>query len=397
MINQQIYKERSWIEIDLDALIHNVHEISTLLKKPSQIMAVVKADAYGHGAPIIAQTLEKSGIRYFAVATLDEAIELRMHHIQSEILILGYTSPHLAKFLHQYHLTQTVIDYNYALQLSQMHIPLNIHIKIDSGMHRLGEDYHDLYHIQKIFELPHLHMTGIFSHLCVADSSKTDDIDFTHQQFQHFNETISKLKKSGYNVGKVHMQSSYGLLNYPEYQYDYARIGIALYGVLSSPNDFMKHSIQLQPVLSMRSHIACIHQVSANSAIGYGRSYTLQQDSLIATVPIGYADGLPRQLSSWQNVIVNGKKVPIVGRICMDQLMIDITSLPHCQVGDIVTIIGKNHQTQITVEELANNANTISNEILSRVGQRLPKIYYQKGVNHETLQTSILSKTKVIS
>lgn len=396
MKNHQLDKVRSWVEIDLDALIYNLEQLTALIQNKNQIMAVVKADAYGHGAYKIARELEKNDVTAFAVATIDEAIILRHHHIQSQILILGYTAPHLAYLIHQYQLTQTVIDYPYAQQLSDMHIPLNIHLKIDSGMHRLGVDYHDIKHIQKIFELPFLHITGFFSHLCVADSHKSDDILFTHQQFQHFNKTITQLKRQGYDVGNTHIQSSYGLLNYPEYHYDYVRLGIALYGVYSSYHDEVKYSLDLHPVLSLYSRIACIHQISAGSTIGYGRSYTFDHDALIATIPLGYADGLPRLLSSHQNVIVHGKKVPIVGRICMDQLMIDVTSIPYAQVNDLVTIIGQDQNLSIRVEELAMHAQTISNEILSRIGQRLPKVYIRKGKYHESIKTSILSNTKKV-
>lgn len=396
MINHQLDKVRSWVEIDLDALIHNVEQLTTLLQNKNQIMAVIKADAYGHGAYQIARELEKNGVFSFAVATLDEAIKLRHHHIQGQILILGYTAPHLSLLIHKYHLTQTVIDYEYGQQLANTHIPLDIHIKIDSGMHRLGMDYQDISHIQKIYELPFLHVTGLFSHLCIADSHEYDDILFTHQQFQHFNETVTQLIQQGYHIGCTHIQSSYGLLNYPEYHYDKVRLGIALYGVYSSPHEKINHPLDLHPVLSLYSRIACIHQLTAGSSIGYGRSYTLNHDALIATIPLGYADGLPRLLSSHQNVIVHGRKAPIVGRICMDQLMIDITSIPYTQVNDVVTIIGQDQDTHITVEELAEHAQTISNEILSRIGQRLPKVYIKKGMYHENIQTQILSNTKKI-
>lgn len=375
--------DRSWIEIDLSALQHNIKELSQLLKTPNQIMAVIKADAYGHGAVRIGKELEKLGVSSFAVATLDEAIELRQHHIQGNILILGFTPVHHAHLLQKYHLTQTVIDYDYALLLNRMDCHINIHIKIDSGMHRLGEDYHDVECIQKLFHLSHLHVTGIFSHLCVADSSQNQDILFTQQQFKNFNNVINKLKDAGYDVGKVHIQSSYGLLNYPEFQYDLIRLGIAIYGVQSSQDTYMKSEINLSPVLSLQTRIVSIHQFTKGTSIGYGRTYTLSRNSLIAVVPLGYADGLPRQLSSHQKVLIHGQRVPIIGQICMDQLMIDVTTLPLVKINDMVTVIGSNENQLIRVEEIAQNAETISNEILSRIGQRLPKIYLKNGYIYE--------------
>lgn len=370
--------DRSWIEIDLDALKHNVQEISQLLEDQSHLMAVVKADAYGHGANIIAKELQSIGMTSFAVATLKEAIMLRENGIHGQILILGYTAPYLAELLKKYKLTQTVIDYQYAFRLNEMKYDINIHIKVDSGMHRLGTDYQDISHIRQIYELPYLHVAGIFSHLCVADSQRQEDILFTKQQFAHFHQTIHQLQAKGYDLGKVHMQSSYGLLNYPEEKFDYARIGISLYGVKSSDTDYVKNKLNLKPVMSIQSRIACLHYYKKGSFLGYGRSYQLIKDSVIAVIPIGYADGLPRLLSK-QNVLIHGKKVPIVGRICMDQLMIDVSHIKDIQVNDIVTIVGQNDLECIRIEELANNAQTISNEILSRIGQRLPKIYKKKG------------------
>lgn len=375
----ELKTDRSWVEVDLDALCHNVYKISTLLSEKSQIMAVVKADAYGHGAIMIAKELENLGITFFAVATIDEAITLRKNNIQSDILILGYTSPHLAHFLKEYRLTQTVIDYNYGRMLNDMNYDIHIHIKIDSGMHRLGEDYQDISHIKKIYQLSYLHVTGVFSHLCVADSQSKKDILFTKKQFSHFHKTINQLQLAGLNVGKVHMQSSYGLLNYNEEQFDFARIGISLYGVQSSFDDYIKNHLALKPILSIQSRIVCIHQIKKGAFIGYGRSYQMQHNSMVAVVPIGYADGLPRHLSSHQDVLIHGQRAPIIGKICMDQLMIDVTHIHNIHVNDIVTIVGGNGNQIIHIEEISKNAQTISNEVLSRIGQRLPKIYIKKG------------------
>lgn len=373
-----IKKQRSWIEIDLDALYYNLDQITQIVSKET-IMAVIKADAYGHGAIKIAQSLEAYGIDHFAVASLDEAIELRKNHIQGMILILGYTSPTSAKLLNQYQLTQTLIDFEYAKQLNQMGYPIQCHIKIDSGMHRLGEDCLDIDHIIAFYHLSNLQITGIFSHLCVADSSLKEDITFTKLQFQHFNHLIETLKKRHYPVDQVHMQSSYGLLNYPQYHYDYVRLGIAMYGVASSLNAPYQCQINLHPVLSLYSHIIHIHSYHKGDLIGYGRTYHFSRDSKIAVIPLGYADGYPRHLSNHQNVLIHGFFAHIVGRICMDQLMIDITDIPHVKIGDKVTIIGKDHNHMIRVEEISEHAQTISNEILSRMGKRLPKFYKQKG------------------
>ena len=369
--------QRSWIEIDFNALHHNLDQICTLVSKKT-IMAVIKADAYGHGAIAIAKDLEAYGIESFAVASLDEAIVLRENNIKG-ILILGYTDPRLAYLLNKYQLTQTLIDLDYAKQLDQEGYFLQGHIKIDSGMHRLGEDYHDINRILAFYQFSHLKITGIFSHLCVADSSLQEDIAFTQQQFIHFQKLIESLKKRHCPIGKVHIQSSYGLLNYPKYHFDYVRLGIAMYGVASSLDAPYQNQIHLRPVLSLYSRIIHIQTYHQGDCLGYGRTYHFSRDSKIAVIPIGYADGYPRQLSNQQNVLIHGFFAPIVGRICMDQLMVDITDIPYVKIGDKVTLIGHDHNNSIRVEEISEHAQTISNEILSRMGKRLPKIYIEKG------------------
>jgi len=371
---QTIYDaSRSWIEVDLAAMRHNVQELMTLLPDQSQLMAVVKADAYGHGAVTVCRMLNQMGIEAFAVATIGEAIELREHHIEGEILILGYTSPKQVHLLKQYHLIQTMIDKNYAQEMNQQKVDIDVHIAVDTGMHRLGNT--DIQDILDIYEFSYLHVKGIFSHLCVCDSHKQDDLAFTEQQIKKFHHIIEVLKKKNNDVGKIHLQSSYGLLNYSHLCYDYARVGISLYGVYSSLYDQHNPQIHLQPALALKSKIILLKDVQAEETVGYGRTYHVQKPSQIATVPIGYADGLPRCLSNQGYVLVRGQKVPIVGRLCMDQLMIDVSDVHGVALDDIVTIIGNDGESCITVEEIADLSQTISNEILSRLGHRLPRLY----------------------
>lgn len=378
-MREQVFdNRRSWIEIDLQSLRYNVQQILTQLQSKDQLMAVVKSDAYGHGAVKISQELNKMGIYSFAVATLSEGIELRKNGVIGQILILGYTDPYYARMIQEYDLTQTVIDYQYALSLQQQNIPICVHIALDTGMHRLGEMTHNLSQIKNIFQFSSLHITGMFSHLCVCDETTNESQNYTLSQIQYFCHTVNQLKKEGYNVGKVHLLSSYGFIYYPHYQLDYVRMGILLYGVDSSFPKQMK--LSLKPVLSLKSKIALIKKVSQNQTIGYGRTYTTTQCMKIAVVPIGYADGLPRSLSNIGKVIVKGQFAPIVGRICMDQMMIDVTHIYHVERGDIVTIIGEDHVYQ-GVETIAKQSCTISNEILSQLGFRLPKIYINEMQN----------------
>lgn len=368
-------KSNAFIELNIEHLKHNVQILSSLLSSDCKLMAVVKANAYGHDDVIISHQLQKLGIHTFAVATLAEGIHLREAGITGEILILGYTLPKEASTLSHYALTQTIIDFSYAKELNDYQIPLKVHIKLDTGMHRLGESYYHFDKIKDFFQLPNLEITGTFSHLCVADSTLADDVAFTKQQISHFLETIHWMRKNHYNPGKIHIQGSYGILNYPQIPCDYARPGIALYGAFSCENDRLHSKINLKPVLSLKARIASIRKISAGETVGYGRSYHAIHPTTIATITLGYADGLPRNFSNPENyVLVHGKIAPIIGRICMDQFMIDITNIEEVHTGDIITIIGSDGTQRILAESVADHCGTITNELLSRLGKRPDRV-----------------------
>lgn len=364
--------DRAWIELDLRNLRHNVQQLNALMPGRCQLMAVVKAEAYGHGASRIAACLQKAGVKAFAVATIDEGIQLRHCGITGEILVLGYTCPSRAKELQRYDLMQTLIDYDYALALDRQGYGIKAHIKVDSGMHRLGYDVSDFGKVSNTFMLSNIRVEGIYTHLCVADSLDDGDIRFTKRQIERFRQLLNTLTAMGIRLPKVHMQSSYGLLNYSELDCDYVRVGIALYGVSSSPGDRTKLHPDLRPVLSLKSRVVLIKSVPKGESVGYGRSFTAERDSKIAMVPIGYADGIPRKLSCGRgSVLINGHRAPIVGRICMDQLAVDVTDVPCVETGMFVTLIGKDGAHEITAASVAADADTITNEFLSRLGQRL--------------------------
>ncbi|MBO5237924.1 MAG: serine racemase VanT catalytic subunit [Lachnospiraceae bacterium] len=371
---QEMHK-RAWTEISIDNLRHNVREIQGVLSPQTKFMAVVKANGYGSGDIRIAGHLNKMGIDAFAVATLEEGIHLRKNGIRGMILILGYTEPERIREIERYRLTQTVTDYEYGMKLEAYKRRIHVHIKLDTGMHRLGESYDDLEHLVKLYRLKYLQVEGIYTHLCVADSMEPEDVAFTRQQIRHYYDAIDYLKRKGIEPGKTHIQSSYGVLNYPELTCDYARIGIAMYGVLSKLDD-VKMSVDLRPVLTVKSKIAAIKCVKAGETVGYGRAYLAEEDKRIAVVTIGYADGIPRELSCGRGtVLVHGTEVEIVGRICMDQLMIDITDVNKVKVGDVVTIIGEDMHKRIHAESVAMESDTITNELLSRLGDRLERLY----------------------
>lgn len=367
--------KRAYLEISLDHLEHNVKALQSVMQKNCQLMAVIKANAYGHGAYETAFALNRMGIRSFAVAEIEEAIRLRKDGIRGEILILGYTDPSCAAELKKYDLMQTVIDFDYAKKLNEQKIPVKVHLKIDTGMHRLGIPDEDFTHVRMIFRMKYLNICGIYTHLCCPDSQSPEDVAFTRGQIGRFYRITDALQDCGIRLPKLHIQSSYGLFNYPELPCDYVRAGIALYGVLSDPEDEIKRRVDLRPVLSIKARVALIRTVNKGESVGYGRAFTAERNSRIAILSIGYGDGIPRSLSYGKgSVLIGGKRAPIVGRICMDQMAVDITEIENVSPGDIAVIVSNDPGTEMTAPELAKAAETISNELLCRVGPRLPVI-----------------------
>lgn len=371
---------RAWIELDSEALKRNVEFLQSRLPKSCRFMPAVKAEAYGHGAVLIAEQLTKMGIDSFCVACVDEAVSLRLHGIEGEILILGYTHPAQFPLLQQYHLSQTIVDASYAALLDQYGkehaYTLPVHLAIDTGMHRLGEPFDRTDTICRLFHLKHLKIDGIFTHLSADDSLAPEACAFTRMQVEHFEQVLAAIKKQGLPLPKVHMLASYGILNYPELGGDYARVGIALYGVVSTAEDSLIWSRYLSPVLSLKCRIASVRDLKAGDCAGYGVDYHAPKDMRIATLTIGYADGLPRNLSNGTgSVLIHGHRAPIVGRICMDQTLVDISDIPEeVSTGEIAVLIGTSGALQIRAEEIAEQSGSITNEVLSRLGVRLPRL-----------------------
>ena len=367
------FKSLAWIEINLENLEYNIKEIQKIISKKTKIMAVVKANAYGHGLVLISKKLNEIGIFNFAVSSLKEGIELRENGILGNILILGFTDYKNLEDVIKYDLIQTIIDYDYAKRIEKLDLSqkLKVHLKINTGMNRIGENYQNIEKIKEIFAIKNIEILGLFTHLSVSDSCNLEDINFTKRQINNFFQVVNGLKSIGYSNFSSHIQSSYGILNYPELNLDYVRIGIIMYGVHSEKNIKTKVNINLKPVLTLKAKISSIHELDVNESISYGRTYITTSKIKVATVSIGYADGYPRSLSSKGIVLVNGKRRPILGRICMDQLIIDVTNM-FIQVGDIVTLIGEDQD--IKAEDVSYLANTISNELLSRLGNRLDRI-----------------------
>lgn len=365
---------RAWIELDRNALRHNVEVLRKLLPDGCELMPALKANAYGHGAVLISRELSRLGVDAFCVASATEGVELRKNGIRGEILILGYTHPKQLPLLTRYDLTQTVIDLPYAEMLNEYGEKIKVQIAVDTGMHRLGEPCENIGNICAMFHLPNLKIEGIYTHLCADDTESPEDRAFTLAQGQAFHQTVSQIRTLGYDCPKAHLLASYGLINYSNLGGDYARVGIALYGMLGTRADTERCSLSLRPVLSVKARVETVKALQKGEAAGYGLQFIAARETEIAVVAIGYADGIPRLLScDIGSVLIHGCKIPIVGRICMDQMLVNITGVPDVKAGDIAVIIGRSGDEEITACDLAEQAGTISNEILSRLGERLER------------------------
>ncbi|WP_421903373.1 alanine racemase [Maridesulfovibrio sp.] len=369
-----------WAEVDLSSIRHNFEEVQRLVKNQPRIMAVVKADAYGHGLTKTADCLNKAGADYFAIARLDEAIALRNHGIEKPILILGYTPPEATEELLNYNITQTVFSNDYASELnkaaSQAGKKLKIHIKVDTGMGRLGivdESNHEalLESVSAINWLPNLEVEGLFTHFAASDEAdKTSALE----QLRLFKSIITDIERRGINIPLKHAANSAAIIDLPESYLDMVRPGIMLYGLYPS-NGVHQQNADLKPAMQIKARIAQIKEVPAGFRISYGHTYTTPSATKLATIPLGYADGYRRQLSSAGKVLVHGQQAPIVGRVCMDQSVIDVGKIKNVKAGDEVVIIGRQEHAEIPAERMACELGTINYEIVSTLMARVPRIY----------------------
>lgn len=369
-------KERSWIEINTKNLEYNINQIKQIIPKTTQIMAVVKANAYGHDSIIISKKLQEIGINDFAVATLPEAIKLRENNITGNILILGYTEPEELQKVIDSNIMQTIVDNDYAKSVLKANLQgkLKCHVKINTGMNRIGEFYDDFAALSEIYQNPALQIEGTFTHLCVSDSDKIEDINFTKEQINRFDKAIEFIKKQGLNPGKLHTQASYGTINYTNCKYDYVRMGILMYGINASYDCYNKYNVDFKPVMAVKSKVTSIKYINPEETVSYGRTFKADNKIKIASVGIGYADGVPRALSNRLIVKINNKKYHQIGRICMDQLMIEINDENPIAIGDEVILIDPNESKDLTLEDWAKLTNTITDEIICQFTTRLKRI-----------------------
>ncbi|MDE5582089.1 MAG: alanine racemase [Ruminococcus sp.] len=372
------YLKRAWAEISLSRLKQNIETIKSLNSDSTEIMAVVKADAYGHGDEEVCKYLsEECGIKYFAVSNLDEAIAVRGFCPDSEILILGYTPPEYAHEIVQYNIIQGVVSSEYAENLVRnADSPIRCHIKIDTGMGRLGLK-HDtpeecVEEVESLMNNKGLSVEGIYTHFAVADSQETDNILYTNRQRDFICNVNDILIKKGINLRHTHFMNSASVCYSNSPKSTLARAGIIMYGL--HPDVSLEIPENIKPVMAVKAVISHVKTVKKGDCISYGRTFTAEHEMKIATVTVGYADGYPRLMSSRGEILVHGVRCKITGRVCMDQIMIDVSHI-ETKAGDIVTLIGEDGDDSITADEIATTCGTIGYEIICGISKRVPRIY----------------------
>ncbi|WP_310605422.1 alanine racemase [Anaerosporobacter sp.] len=367
--------------IDLDAIDNNINEVRRNIDKNTKIMAVIKADGYGHGAVALATAL-KDKIDAFGIAIIEEGIELRNAGFKKPILILGFTPHQLYEELLKYDIMQTIFQYDMAKRLSDIAVSLGkqakIHIKVDTGMTRIGfKDIEEsIQTIKEISKLPNIVIDGMFTHFACADEVDKTSV---RKQLNRFLAFADKLEKEGIHIPVKHVSNSASIIDLPEANLDMVRCGISTYGMYPS-DEVNKTRLLLQPALTLVSNVVYVKKVEAGTGVSYNSTYITDKESVIATIPVGYGDGYPRQLSSKGRVLIHGKSAPIAGRVCMDQFMIDVTDIPDVKEGDKVTLIGQDGDEYISIEEVANLAGSFNYELVCDIGKRVPRVYYKEGM-----------------
>ena len=378
------FEKHCWAEIDLDALRHNFSYIQSVVGGP--VCAVVKADAYGHGDETTANVLQQAGAAAFAVSCLAEGKHLRRHGITRPILILGYADPAHAAALAQADIATACFSTEYAQALSaaavQAGVRVKVHLKIDTGMGRIGfavrSGFEDVIReVEAVYALPGLQVCGVFQHFSVADSVIPDDRRYTNEQHTLFANVVARLQADGFATGTVHCANSAAQLCHPEWRHDMTRAGIILYGL--DPSDEVRFPA-LQPVMSLKSIVTFVKDLQPGQYVSYGRTFQAEKPMRVATVCVGYADGYPRLLSGSQGqgiMLIHGQPVPVVGRVCMDQTLVDVTDIPDVRMGDEVTVFGPGGGD--TADTIAEKTDTINYEIVCGLARRVPRVYKENG------------------
>lgn len=382
-----IIQRRTWAEVDLDAVAHNLREIRGRIGGHAKLCCVIKADAYGHGAVRMAQEYERLGADWLAISNIEEAIQLRRAEVTLPLLVLGYTPPEAAPLLAAHGVAQCVYSLEYAKALSENAarggVRVRMHIKVDTGMSRLGFCFQDINRdtaaVEEILAacaLPGLEPEGIFTHFAESDGGAAGTM-FTMRQFGCFKELIETLERADLHFPVRHCANSGAVLDYPMSHLDMVRAGIILYGL--EPSGDVRHPGDLVPAMRLCAVIAHIKTIEPGADVSYGRTYTAQKRMRVATVPIGYADGYSRALSNRGEMLVHGVRCPVLGRVCMDQCMLDVSAVPEAKVGDVVTVFGRADGAEIPLPELAEKLGTIPYEIICGLSKRVTRVYRKNG------------------
>lgn len=383
------FLRRTWAEVDVDAIKHNYNIIRQTVRKDADIMCVIKADGYGHGAVFLAKLYEELGADKFAVSNIEEAMQLRENGVGLPILILGFTPAEMAKQLADNDISQAVFTDEYANELSRFavrdNVNVKIHIKLDTGMSRIGfmyqnteRDAQSIDLIERVCHLPNLIHEGIFTHFALSDEGNEGIAPTTHQ-LDCFVNAVERLRERGIEFETVHCSNSGAIIDYKQANFDCVRAGIILYGL--SPSEKLAGKLDLQPAMRIKSVIAQIKTVAAATPVSYGGTFVTDRPTKIATVPIGYADGYTRSLGNRAYMTVRGRKAPVIGRVCMDQVMLDISGIDDVRVGDEVTVIGNGSDNALSFDDIAKLTGTINYEVVCLVGKRVPRVYLKGGKN----------------
>ena len=366
---------RAWIELSRGALRRNVEGLSTLLPPGGRLMPALKANAYGHGAPIVARELNSMGVQAFCVATIDEGIELRRGGVRGEILVLGRTHPDRVPQLIEHRLTQSVADLAHGRELNDGRRALSVHLAVDTGIRRNGEPWDHYDNLLTLFRCENLAVRGIYTHLSHSGAVDGGSRRHVFAQADAFRMALAVLNAHGCRYGKTHLLASAGLLNYPELGGDDARPGIALYGLMNRRDAARATTAFLTPALSLRARITTVHRLHAGQTAGYEGRFTAPNERDLAVVPLGFGDGIPRALSCGRgHGLVRGHRASVAGLICMDSMFLDVTGIPGVGAGDVVTFIGRDGDDEASAYDLAEAGDTITGEFLCRLGSRLPRV-----------------------
>ena len=371
--------------IDLDAIYKNVSNAKALLKPGTKLMAIIKADAYGHGAKQVAETID-SIVDAYGVAILEEGIELRKAGIDKPILILGFTPEPLYEAMIKYDIATAVFQLDMAEKISAAASRLGkqakIHIALDTGMSRIGfkQDEESLEVIKKIAKLPYISIEGCFTHFARMDE---EDKTKAMTQFEKYMDFVEKIEGCGIELPVKHVSNSAGIIEKQEVNLDMVRDGICVYGLYPS-DEVNKENLELTPAMEIKSYVSFVKELEPGVEIGYGGTYTTERETRVATIPVGYADGYPRALSNKGHVLINGMSAPILGRVCMDQFMVDVTDIDNVEEGTMVTLVGRDGDENISIEEISEMSHSFNYEFVCDVGKRIPRVYYKGGKVVET-------------